>query len=461
MTNGASVSELVERMPHMRIWGVPEVRDHRPSLVRVYENLVLAYLASLLYVYPYGIPLGGEASIRMPDALGLGCLALGMAGLVLKQKLRTDPVFFIVVGPFVLLELITPVLGAIGYRQPVDVVSSLRMAMLWLPMLQLSMLAPPVREARFEQKLHRLLAVSLCLNLCYALVQIAVAVGLAPGWMAFTEFLEPFAVDRQFDVIMGLRPAGFFVNTTALAVFGTVCLCFFYAHYVAHRTSVDLLLSLGSIFLVVLTTSRAGFAAVVMIVAVGWFALTAGRKLAVLLVLAACVAGLLVLVEEIIGIERAFHRFNRVVESGLLADVSFGARINYIWPAALSTARDYPFGTLISAPRVVELIDSGYLTYYVQGKWLFVASVAFMLLGLWTIGLRRLRQSYLRPAGLMILFLGAYVTLSMTITNPMRSPLVISFIVFAFWKLKVERQSVWLLARVPPGEEVVECAPRA
>ena len=42
-------------------------------------------------------------------------------------------------------------------------------------------------------------------------------------------------------------------------------------------------------------------------------------------------------------------------------------------------ARDYPFGTLISAPRIAALIDSGYLNFYMQGKWVFVAALALML----------------------------------------------------------------------------------
>lgn len=427
------------------------------SLLDVYENVLLAYLASLLYLYPYGIPLGGEASIRAPDLLGLLCLLLGVAALILRRRVRADLVFFAVVGHFVLLELATPTIGAIGYHQPFDAVSTLRMAILWLPMVLLTMLAEPAKEPRFEQKLYILLAATLWLNVPYALVQIAVDLGYAPGWMAFTMFLEPWTVDRQFAVVVGLRPAGFFVNTTALSVFGIVCLCFFYARYVANRVRTDLLLSLVSIFLVVLTTSRAAYAAVALIVLVGWFALTGRRKVAVLLVLIACVTVLLVAVEKTVGLDQAFYRFQRVAESGLLADVSFGHRVKDTWPAALEAARNYPFGTLISAPRIAVLIDSGYLTYYIQGKWVFIASATFMLLGQWTIGLRRLRRPYLQPGGLMILFLAVYVTLAMIITNPLRSPLVISFIAFAFWKLKVERQSAWFVVKMSAGREVVQC----
>ena len=60
------------------------------------------------------------------------------------------------------------------------------------------MLAAQTTEPRLERKLRLLLAASLCLNVPYALVQIAVDLGYPPAWMAFTSFLEPWAVDRQF-----------------------------------------------------------------------------------------------------------------------------------------------------------------------------------------------------------------------------------------------------------------------
>jgi hypothetical protein len=419
------------------------------SLSAVYEKLVLLYLASLLYLYPYGIPLGADVSIRAPDLLGLACLLFGIAALALKQRMRFDLLFLAVVGPFVLLELATPVIGAMGYRKPLAAVSSLRMAILWLPMILVTMLAMPTNALRFERRLRLLFAASLWLNVPYALVQIAVDFGYAPGWMAFTKFLEPLAVEETYAVVVGLRPAGFFTSTTALSVFGIVSLCFFYARYVANRDSADLRYSLGSFFLVLLTTSRASFVAAALIVVVGWFGLTGGRRFVVLAILAAGAATVLFAVEQTIGLEQAFHRFTRVVESGLLADVSFGRRVREVWPAALAIAGDYPLGTFISAPRIADLIDSGYLNYYMQGRWVFLAGVAVMLLGQLAVGLRCMRQRHLQPGGLMILFLSIFLTLAMVISNPLRSPVVIAFLVFAFWKFKAEQES--RLVRVIPG----------
>jgi len=427
------------------IRGGSEATARSDSLTRVYENLVLTYLASLLYLYPYGISLGPAASIRVTDVLGLLCVLLGGAALLLRKGVRIDPVFLAVMGPFVFLELATPVIGAVGYRQPLAAVSSLRIAILWIPMILLTMLAAQKTEPRVERKMRLLLATTLCLNVSYALVQIAVDLGYLPDWLAFTRFLEPWAVDRQFEVIEGLRPAGFFVKTTALSVFGIVCLCFFYASYAANRMQADLHLALLSLFLVVLTTSRAGYAAAALILGIGWLSLTGRKKVIVLLALGLAGSAVLLAIDATMGIERMFHRFQRLAESGLLADVSFGQRVTDIWPAALAAASDYPMGTLISAPRIAALIDSGYLNYYLQGKWVFIASITFMLVCQWLIGLRFLRDPLARGGALMILFLASYLTVGMIVTNPLRSPVLIFFATFAFWKLKTERAGLRLI----------------
>lgn len=448
-------STTASDMPGFRVLGAgarPALPARGRSLAGAYEILVLVYLVALFYVYPYGIPLGAEASIRAPDLPGLLCLAAGAVAIALKQRMRVDYLFLSLVGPFVLLEIVTPVIGALGYRKIYDVVSSLRMAILWLPMVMLVLLAVPAAEPRFERRFRALLVASLWINIPYAMVQIAVDFGVLPAWMAFTRFLEPWAVASNFEVVLGLRPAGFFTNTTALSVFGVVCLCFFYAQYIARREPADLRYALASLFVILLTTSRAAFAAAALILAMGWFGLNARRKLKLVAILLAGVAAILLAIEQTIGLEQTFYRFTRIVESGVLADVSLGQRMRHTWPAALAVAQDYPFGTLISAPRIAALIDSGYLSFYMQGKWVFIATVAVMIAGMLVIGLHCLRQPRPAAGGLMILFLSLFLALAMVTSNPVRNPIVIVFLVFAFWKLMTERESRRVRAMTHPLE---------
>lgn len=406
-----------------------------------YERLVLAYLLTQLYFYPYGVTVGAVGSIRVPDVLGMLCIAFGVVILLLRQRIFLDPAFLISVGPFLLLELATPVIGAIGYRQLGDIASSFRMALLWLPMVLLTMQLPAFRAEDFERRLAGMLKVALWANAIYAVIQIASTLGYLPGWLLFTERLRPFAVDRHFDLIEGMRPGGFFINTTQLATFGVLGFIFFYARYISNRQRADLFYVAMAVVVILLTTSRAAYVLTVLIILVGCLALDGRRRLVVLAALGICSAGLLFLIQATVGLEQFLRRFIRIAEAGILEDVSFASRYQVSWPAALELSRMYPVGTLVSAVRVTGVIDSGYLTYFVQGKWAFVGAVAILLGGLGWLGMQGCRARVGQPGRLYMLFLAVYLALAMVTANPARGPLTVFFLTFAFWKVKAERES--------------------
>ena len=410
------------------------------TLIGTYQSLVVWYLISLLYLYPYGISVGAEASLRVPDVFAILAILVGGGALSLRGQIRVDRVFFGVAGAFLLLELSLPFVGAIAYRRPIDVVSTLRMAMLWLPMIFLAMLAPSWRALHFERNLAQVLAATLWLNVAYAAIQIASTLGAVPQSLLITAWLEPWAVDENYNLIQGLRPAGFFATSTALSVFGVICLCFFYARYVSNGARQDLVRSLLSIGIVILSTSRTAYATSALILFAGWWHLSSGRRLVLTAILIGGASAVLLAVEKTIGVEVAFERFQRLAESGLLADVSFGGRVYESWPTAIEAARDFTFGTLIQAPRVLPLIDSGYLNYFLQGKWLFAAALAMLLAGLWFQGLRAFFGPETQRLGILTLFLAIYLTIALVISNPLRSPLVILFIVYSLWRSGAERE---------------------
>ena len=410
------------------------------TLVSAYQRVAGWYLVALLYVYPYGISFGDEASLRLSDLFALLAVAMGVGAIILRQSVRIDRTFLAVAGAFLLLELLLPFVGAVGYRRPGDAASALRMAMLWLPMVFLTLLAPPRNSVLFEAKLERVLSVTLWLNFGYALMQIANTLGIVPGALLVTSWLEPWAVDRNYNLIQGLRPAGFFANSTALSVFGIVCLAFFYARYVSGAMRRDLLHVLLALGVVVLSTSRTAYAAAAAILFAGWLHLSPGRKGVIAVILAAGIAALLVVVEQTVGIDEAFYRFQRLADSGLLEDVSLGKRVHQSWPAAFAAAQSYPIGTLVQATRALPVIDSGYLNYYLQGRWLFVAALAVLLAGQWWIGLCAFFGPASRRLGLLVLFLVIYLSAAMVVSNPLRSPLMIAFIVFALWRIRFEQQ---------------------
>ena len=88
----------------------------------------------------------------------------------------------------------------------------------------------------------------------------------------------------------------------------------------------------------------------------------------------------------------------------------------------------------------MPLIDSGYLNYYLQGRWLSIAALAVMLAGLWLIGLRSFFGPASKRLGLMAIFAAMFLSAAMVVSNPFRSPLMIAFIVFTFWRVGFERQ---------------------
>jgi hypothetical protein len=417
------------------------------TLVSACQRVAGWYLVALLFLYPYGVSLGDEASLRLSDLFALLALVVGAGALVLRQQIRIDRTFLAIAGAFVLLELLLPFVGAIGYRRPGDAASALRMAMLWLPMVFLTMLAPPRNSVLFEAKLERVLSVTLWLNIGYAILQIANTLGVVPRALLVTSWLEPWAVDKNYNLIQGLRPAGFFANSTALSVFGIVCLAFFYARYVSGAVRRDLVNTLLALGVVALSTSRTAYAAATAILFAGWLHLSPGRKSAMALLLASGIAALLVVVEQTVGIDEAFYRFQRLADSGLLEDVSLGKRVNQSWPAAIAAAQSYPIGTLVQATRALPVIDSGYLNYYLQGRWVFVAAVAVLLAGQWWLGLRAFFGPASRRLGLLALFLAIYLSAAMIVSNPLRSPLMIAFIVFALWRIRFEQQGLRLELR--------------
>lgn len=421
------------------------------SFVAVYERLLLWYLASLLFLYPYGIVVGGEASMRPTDLLALAAIVPACGAILVSGKLRLPPLVFGIVGAFLVLELALPFVGAVGYRRPGDVASSLRMAMLWMPMILLTMLAPGLRSIHFEERLARLLSATLWINLGYSVLQVATALGYFPRDFLPTSWLEPWSVDANYRVFQGLRPSGFFANSTSLSVFGIVCLSFYYARYVSTGSRRELLYSFLATLVVIVSTSRTAYIACAAILFCGWWHLHGERKAMLAALTAAGAVAVLVAIDRTVGIDVAFSRIQRLADVGLFEDSSFGARFYQIWPAALESARDYPFGTIVQAQRILPLIDSGYLNYYLQGKWPFIAALAVLLSGLWLLGLRAFFGRSSERPGIALLFLAIFLTGALVISNPLRSPLMIFFIVFSLWRLETARGSVVMRAvAIPP-----------
>ena len=153
----------------------------------------------------------------------------------------------------------------------------------------------------------------------------------------------------NFEVVLGLRPAGFFINTTALSVFGVVCLCYFYAHYVANRRARGPVATRWlSLFVILLTTSRAAF--------VGRRAdprdrlvrVDGPRKLKLVVDPARQPWPPCSRIEETLGLDQAFYRFTRVRRAACSPTCPSGSESSTPgprhspWRATTRSARSFP-----------------------------------------------------------------------------------------------------------------------
>lgn len=408
------------------------------SVTGICERLAIGYLVALLFFYPYGIPVGEEGGIRVPDVIALGTIFFAGALLCIRGHFRMSPLVFLPLLPFLLFELATPLLGAVGYGSPSGIANSLRMVLIWFPLLLVAWSVPLEALGRLDTRVRKILKLAIWANLIYGAVQYLVMFGLLSEMFILDFYLEAFALDRHYRAFNTLRASGFFINTTALAVFSVICIAYFAARYVAHQKRRDLQYALLAFALTIITTSRAALFGVALIFGVVWCLLPGRKKMSVLLGGSTFIVLLLALISQLVSIDEFFHRFSRLAEVGMLGDSSFAVRYYEYWPRVLHDLQEYPWGTLESAPAVLGLIDSGYLTYYAQGKWAFIAALVFLLAGLLIQGLHWLR-GHRQWARVMLLCVGVFLTGAMITTNPMRAPTIVFFLIYGCWLLHYQR----------------------
>lgn len=396
------------------------------------DGLLIAYICSLIFFYPFGIPVLGNNNIRISDIIAFPLLALGLISFFQFGSIKKLPLLNSIILLFVVFELFYPLLGLfVGYEGLGAFGNTLRMALIWLPFYLYILINEEGKVEKIDKYLNRILKVSLLLNIGYGLIQIAVKVRILPYNFLITKYLEPFAVDSHFRVTDGIRASGFFVNTTALSVFAILSLSYFLGRFIGKKRMEDSVYILISFVAIILTTSRAAVFTGALILGIGWLFFDRKRKLYTLLIFTVVAGLMFTLIEVYIGSEVLFERFIRLAEVGA-QDNSFAARSDRIWPRVLQRLEEFEMGTLVNAVSKVGLIDSGYLTYYSQGKWPFLFVLVAFLGAIIFCGLNIFRNSK-NWGNFMVLAIGIYLVSTMVVLNPLRSPIVIFFLLFGLW----------------------------
>jgi hypothetical protein len=383
------------------------------------------YLISLVTLVPYGIP--GGANIRVTDLFALMLLSSGFL-LLLYGRTLSYRIFIVPLLLFIFLEFYTPIAGMILYGTS-SITTSIRTILMWGPILLYWGLMD--ENENIEKRLDFVLKLGLSINFLLAMMQLVISLGFLPEALLPTYYLQVFAVDEHYKLYEPFRSSGLFVNSTGLALFSTLAFIFYYSRMLTgiKRTTVWTFMAF---ILVLLTTSRTAVVFMVLIIFLGLFFANAKTKITVSISMTILIGILLYILDTYVGLESFFWRFQRIYDSGLLEDVSFGHRLNVLWPSALEAVKDLPFGTLSSSPIVLGVIDSGYLTYYTQGKWIFIFVLLYLLFYMFIKIFKRVKLEELKWIKLFISFLAFYILLTMVVGNPMRIQIVIVFIILSF-----------------------------
>ena len=414
------------------------------------STLLIWYGIAILFTYPYGIEVIGDNYIRLPDLI-----AISMAGLIglhwflsEKSKFKLQPLFPLL--PFLCLELLYPILGAIYYGPTSVFLSSGRVLLLYLPIAICVMRLSTKSALKLDTKVEKLFKIAVIANLFYAIIQLAVNMGILPEFLLITNNLEAFAADAHFNQLSGLRISGFFINVSALATFGIVAMSYFLAKFQVKSQGKYLVYLMLALLLVMLSTSRSAYvvALIIIIFSLVTSKLKKSLKIALTIILSILFLALLLSLYLEIDYEVFFSRFIRIQEQGLEQDYSWSTRVQRLWPIILYRLRAYPWGTLVPSFKILGIIDSGYLTYYAQGKWIFIAGLfsSFILILLASF---RVKNSYKNWSVFFLRYLLVYLLFSMVVNNPMRSPTVIFALSYGLWFLSIEKkQSLKILCQL-------------
>ena len=397
---------------------------------------ILLYLFFTFFFYPYGFAVSGASYLRAPDLFALMSIIFGAAIVIIQKRIYRYPALEFVLLPFAFFEIIYPLLAVIALGAGVDqLANSLRMMLLWLPPLFLVWTTSPADYCNIDTKINNLLRFALIANISYGFIQMLHYLGLIPAAFVFTYILEPFAVDSHFRIINNIRASGFFVNTTGLAAFAMLCQSYFLGRFVIRQERVDLYFGALAVMTAIMTLSRAAMVGTIAITIFLWLTLGVRQKLTVPAGVFLVALIFLGIMDQYVGLSKLFYRYEVFMELGLggaLSDSSFSLRFYEFWPRILAQLGNYPFGTLSSPGDRLGLIDSGYLTYYAQGRWPFLVAAVVMVTSMLVLGI----VAFIRrrdEGAIQIGFLSLYIAGAMVISIPTRYSFIVFFMVYAFW----------------------------
>ncbi|WP_121639074.1 O-antigen ligase family protein [Virgibacillus sp. Bac330] len=398
------------------------------------QKMLILYLLALCFSYTYGINLN-SISIRISDIILFAFIFIGVCLIILRKEIRIHPKIFLPIIPFILLETILPIIGAFS-ADLTDIASGFRILILYLPIIVYFLLYGLKGIEILDNRISNSLKIVIVANFIYSMVQLLVVFNYFPENMLVTKYFEQWTVDEHFQIIDGIRASGFFVNTTSLSVFGLISMSYFLAKYRKFHYNKDLLYAAAALTLIIVSTSRMAYISATVILVVALL-INIRKSWKFFIIISSISTAVLFFINKSVGFDMFFSRFIRL-QDGLENDYSMKARL-VNWDNILEILdTTFPIGTLISPIRIFGSIDSGYLTYYAQGKWLFILALVFLFLSIMVILCKYLFNPNNYWSVIFLLFVSIYVFTALIISNPLRSPTIIFFLTYSIVYIKYE-----------------------
>ncbi len=416
---------------------------HKIVVGKTLRQLLVWYFIALAFTYPYGLEISSDNFIRFPDFVAMAISGFGITAWLMlgKSQLKLKP--FLPILPFFLMEIIFPLIGVIYYQSLSAAFSSARVLLLYLPVIVCPFFLNVKSAYQLDFKLEKLFKVVILANFFYCIVQLAVSIGILPDFLLITNGLAPWAADAHFNQVSGFRISGFFVNVSALAAFGIITMSYFLAKFQVTKKGQYLVYFMISLLLIMLSTSRSGYVAAILIILVSLVTSGIKKSLKLSVVIAASCLVLVLILNSYLDIDYGvfFSRFVRIQENGLEQDYSWRTRVQVAWPSVLARLGRYPWGTFIPSFKLFGVIDSGYLTYFAQGKWIFIGGFISSFLGILLTSFRTKNASK-KWSVIFLRYLLIYISTAMVVNNPMRSPFVIFALLYGLWFLSIEKNPI-------------------
>lgn len=409
---------------------------HIGAVRRIYETLLLCYLFFFLFFYPYGFFLFGEAALRVPDIFAISCTFLGVITLLYSPKLSRSAWCLWPIIPLALCEILFPLIGVLAAGAGASGLSnSLRMILIWAPMALYIVLFGHHYDTFPHKRITHIFVLALMVNIFIGATQILYRLNIVSEAFIITTYIENFVVDEHYRIIDGFRISGSFSTANTLGIFGLITLihCISVYEKLPSRNLFAVMI-LASI-VVTFTLSRSTVFALILIILTYVITTRLSKSIRFIVSFSALLTIALIAINHYIGLDiitRRFEVFYNLESTEIMTDSSLSSRTREKWPQIISNLGAYPLGTLTPPGEKFGVIDSGYLTYYAQGRWPFLLSFFFLLVPLVWNGtgiFKRDRNRY----KLALFFLSIYLTGAMVALIPTRTPLIIFMLTYWLW----------------------------